>query len=79
MKKELLGVIDATTYHEDLEDLLAHRSLAALPFAGRYRIIDFVSIKHGEFGNSKCGNFSENAVPFTNGSSRFREKLGFKS
>lgn len=42
MKRKLLGVIDATTYHEDLEDLLTHRSLAALPFAGRYRIIDFV-------------------------------------
>lgn len=42
MKKKLLGVIDATTYHDDLKDLLKHRSLAALPFAGRYRIIDFV-------------------------------------
>lgn len=42
MKRKLLGVIDATTYHDDLEDLLTHRSLAALPFGGRYRIIDFV-------------------------------------
>lgn len=42
MKRKLLGVIDATTYHEDLEDLITQRSLAALPFAGRYRIIDFV-------------------------------------
>jgi glucose-1-phosphate adenylyltransferase len=42
MKRKVLGVIDATTYHEDLEDLLTHRSLAALPFAGRYRIIDFI-------------------------------------
>jgi glucose-1-phosphate adenylyltransferase len=42
VKRKLLGVIDATTFHEDLEDLLTHRSLAALPFGGRYRIIDFV-------------------------------------
>ncbi|MEH7106288.1 MULTISPECIES: sugar phosphate nucleotidyltransferase [Bacillaceae] len=42
MKRELLGIIDATSYHEDLEDLLTHRSLAALPFGGRYRVIDFV-------------------------------------
>jgi glucose-1-phosphate adenylyltransferase len=42
VKRKLLGVIDATTYHEDLEDLVIHRSLAALPFGGRYRIIDFV-------------------------------------
>jgi glucose-1-phosphate adenylyltransferase len=42
LKPELLGVIDATTFHEDLEDLITHRSLAALPFGGRYRLIDFV-------------------------------------
>lgn len=42
MKNQLLGVIDATTYYEDLGDLIEHRSLAALPFAGRYRMIDFV-------------------------------------
>ncbi|RHW30739.1 glucose-1-phosphate adenylyltransferase [Neobacillus notoginsengisoli] len=40
--KQLLGVIDAATYHEDLQDLLLHRPVAALPFAGRYRLIDFV-------------------------------------
>ncbi|QED49072.1 GlgC family sugar phosphate nucleotidyltransferase [Cytobacillus dafuensis] len=42
MKNRLLGVIDATTYHEELGELMIHRSLAALPFAGRYRLIDFV-------------------------------------
>lgn len=42
MNKQLLGVIDATTFHEGLEDLTVHRSLAAVPFAGRYRLIDFV-------------------------------------
>ncbi|WP_059171496.1 sugar phosphate nucleotidyltransferase [Bacillus sp. FJAT-27445] len=42
MKKQLLGVIDAATYHDDLQELLLHRPVAALPFAGRYRLIDFV-------------------------------------
>ncbi|HYK74494.1 MAG TPA: sugar phosphate nucleotidyltransferase [Pseudoneobacillus sp.] len=42
MNKQLLGVIDATAFHEGLEDLTIHRSLAAVPFAGRYRLIDFV-------------------------------------
>jgi glucose-1-phosphate adenylyltransferase len=42
LKKKLLGIIDATIYHKELEELLVHRSLAALPFGGRYRIIDFV-------------------------------------
>lgn len=42
MNKKLLGVIDATTYYEELEKLINHRSLAALPFGGRYRLIDFI-------------------------------------
>jgi glucose-1-phosphate adenylyltransferase len=41
LKKRLLGIIDAATYHGNLEDLIHHRSIAALPFAGRYRMIDF--------------------------------------
>ncbi|WP_139785573.1 sugar phosphate nucleotidyltransferase [Cytobacillus gottheilii] len=42
MNNMLLGVIDATTYHDGLEELSLHRSLAAIPFAGRYRLIDFI-------------------------------------
>ncbi|WP_079510184.1 sugar phosphate nucleotidyltransferase [Mesobacillus jeotgali] len=42
MNKRLLGVIDATTVHEDLHELSLHRSVAAIPFGGRYRLIDFI-------------------------------------
>ncbi|MDF0728399.1 glucose-1-phosphate adenylyltransferase subunit GlgD [Cytobacillus sp. S13-E01] len=42
MIKNLLGVIDATTYRNELEDLTINRSMAAIPFAGRYRLIDFI-------------------------------------
>lgn len=42
MNKRLLGVIDATTVHEDLQELALHRSAAAIPFGGRYRLIDFI-------------------------------------
>ncbi|WP_409297075.1 sugar phosphate nucleotidyltransferase [Peribacillus sp. SCS-26] len=42
MNKNILGVIDATTYKDPLRDLTEQRILAALPFAGRYRLIDFV-------------------------------------
>ncbi|MFE8703293.1 sugar phosphate nucleotidyltransferase [Cytobacillus sp. FJAT-54145] len=42
MIKKLLGVIDATTYCEELEELTVNRSLAAVPFGGRYRLIDFI-------------------------------------
>jgi glucose-1-phosphate adenylyltransferase len=42
MNKEMLGVIDATTHNEAIGDLILNRSMAAVPFAGRYRLIDFV-------------------------------------
>lgn len=42
MNKHLMGIIDATTFHEDLQELAVHRSVAAIPFGGRYRLVDFV-------------------------------------
>lgn len=42
MNKRLLGIIDATTVHDDLHELSNHRSVAAIPFGGRYRLIDFI-------------------------------------
>ncbi|PMC36916.1 glucose-1-phosphate adenylyltransferase [Bacillus sp. UMB0899] len=42
MSNKLLGIIDATTHKPEIEDLTNHRSLAAVPFASRYRVIDFV-------------------------------------
>lgn len=38
----MLGIIDATAYKPEIENLTLHRSLAAIPFAGRYRVIDFI-------------------------------------
>jgi glucose-1-phosphate adenylyltransferase len=42
MNQQMLGIIDATTYVPSLDELIRHRSLAALPFGGRYRLIDFM-------------------------------------
>lgn len=42
LNKKLLGIIDATSSKETIENLTLNRSLAAIPFAGRYRLIDFV-------------------------------------
>ncbi|MDG5473607.1 sugar phosphate nucleotidyltransferase [Jeotgalibacillus sp. ET6] len=38
----LLGVIDATNVVGGLQDLSLNRSVASIPFAGRYRFIDFI-------------------------------------
>lgn len=37
----MLGIIDATTSFGGLQELTMARSLAAVPFGGRYRLIDF--------------------------------------
>jgi glucose-1-phosphate adenylyltransferase len=41
MNQSMLGIINATKEFESLEEITFHRSLAALPFGGRYRLIDF--------------------------------------
>ena len=42
MNKSLLGIIDATQNFESLDILTNHRNVAALPIAGRFRLIDFI-------------------------------------
>lgn len=42
MQRTLLGIINATNESDLFQNLTAHRSLASLPIAGRYRLIDFM-------------------------------------
>ncbi|MEH7419038.1 sugar phosphate nucleotidyltransferase [Neobacillus drentensis] len=42
MPCSMLGIINATTEFDTFQTLTAERSLASLPFAGRYRLIDFM-------------------------------------
>ncbi|MFE7065057.1 sugar phosphate nucleotidyltransferase [Sutcliffiella sp. NPDC057660] len=42
MNKSMLGIIDATIHNEEMKELTLKRSIAAVPFGGRYRLIDFV-------------------------------------
>ena len=41
MNNQMLGIIDAAVNQHSLQDLTAGRSTGAVPFAGRYRLIDF--------------------------------------
>lgn len=41
MLKNVMGIIDLGEADEFLKELTIHRSLAAVPFGGRYRLIDF--------------------------------------
>ena len=40
--KNALGIIFPNMHDHDLEELTGHRTMASVPFAGRYRLIDFV-------------------------------------
>jgi glucose-1-phosphate adenylyltransferase len=42
MPQSILGIINATHELDTFQNLTAHRTIAALPFAGRYRLIDFM-------------------------------------
>lgn len=40
--KNVLGLIIAFDTDNDLRELTDHRTVAAVPFGGRYRIVDFM-------------------------------------
>jgi glucose-1-phosphate adenylyltransferase len=42
MNKQMLGIIDASPYTDNLKPLTKFRTFAAVPFAGRYRLVDFM-------------------------------------
>ncbi len=56
--KQILGVIDATTDIDSLAPLTQNRTVASLPFAGRYRLIDFMLSNMVHAGIDSVGVFS---------------------
>jgi len=56
--KQILGVIDATTDIGSLASLTLNRPVASLPFAGRYRLIDFMLSNMVNAGIDSVGIFS---------------------
>ncbi|MGF7184020.1 glucose-1-phosphate adenylyltransferase [Desulfitispora alkaliphila] len=57
--KDVLGIIDVIRGEGELEILTAQRSLAALPFGGRYRMIDFTLSQMVNSGIDSVGVFTE--------------------
>lgn len=41
MSKDLMGIINLSENEEKIQDLTLNRPIAAIPFGGRYRVIDF--------------------------------------
>lgn len=57
LEKKLFGVIDVTNQNEELNYFNTQRSLAAIPFGGRYRLIDFILSSMVNAGIIRVGIF----------------------
>ena len=49
----LMAAVDASVKVAGLQDLTIHRSVSSIPFAGRYRLIDFALIKVLQLGRGE--------------------------
>ena len=55
MKNKTMAILFASNSGCQLNDLTIHRTAASLPFAGRYRLIDFILSNLVEAGVSNVG------------------------
>ena len=46
-----LGIIFPNSYDNLVPELVTERLMASIPFASRYRMVDFISIQHGKLRN----------------------------
>jgi glucose-1-phosphate adenylyltransferase len=60
--KQMMGVIHLMQEHEQLGALTMHRNLAAVPFGGRYRLVDFVLSNMVNSGIEDVAVFMEHKV-----------------
>ena len=51
----VLGIIFSNSYDENISELTSVRTMGSVPFAGRYRLIDFVLSDMVNCGISKVG------------------------
>ncbi len=60
MIHNVMGIINLTENEEKIQDLTMHRPIAALPFASRYRVIDFVISNMVNAGIKRVAIFTKN-------------------
>lgn len=60
MMKNCLGIINLDENKRKMDELVRHRTLAAVPLAARYRIVDFVLSNMSNSGIEDIGIFTEN-------------------
>lgn len=79
LNADALGIIFPNSYDTLVPELVSKRLMASIPFAGRYRMVDFIL---SSMVNSGIGNVSILVLPelyVSYGSSGFWSCLGFDS
>ena len=56
--KNVMGIINMVNEPDQLEELTYHRNIASVPFAGRYRLIDFILSSMVNSGITNVGIFT---------------------
>ena len=46
-----LGILFPNSYDSLVPDLVSERLMASIPFASRYRLVDFILSQHGQLRN----------------------------
>ena len=72
----VVGVLFSNVHDDKIRELTERRTIASVPFGGRYRLIDFPLSNMVNSGISKVG-VGINPMLFPNRSSRFGKSMGF--
>ena len=60
MLKNYIGILSAIENKENLRRLAAHRAVASIPLAGKYRVVDFMLSNMSNAGITTVGIFTDN-------------------
>lgn len=66
--KDVMGIIYTSREELSLRELTSKRSVAALPVAARYRLVDFLISSMVNSGHPQRGRFDAGQLPFADGS-----------
>ena len=72
-----LGIIFPNSYDNTVPELVTERAMASIPFAGRYRMVDFVLSSMANCGISNVSVVVRQELPLPDGPSGHRPRVGY--
>ena len=67
-----LGIIFPNSYDNTVPELVTERTMASIPFAGRYRMGGLYAVQHGKLRHLQCLHRGAQELPLPDGSSGHR-------